>query len=295
MRHSRSVVSLTASALLVAGLLAGCADRPGAQEPDEPGAPPAATGSATAPADPSALIGIWTLADAGADSGKILRLAAGDLRLWRSCGSLMGSWRADAAGLFIADVHGSSGCPLSADPTPDWLRRVTAFRADGDDRLLLDAQGQPVARLAPGGKPPQDPNLASSEAEPPKVTDEIRQAFAPAAPLPAGLAAADRQRLLGRWEPAQGRAGSPKPAYLEFTDDGAWRGSDGCNGQGGRWVAGDQGALLATSGPSTLIGCDNVPIAGWIADARRAGLDGQALVLVDAQGEELGRLRPAKR
>jgi hypothetical protein len=37
--------------------------------------------------------------------------------------------------------------------------------------------------------------------------------------------------------------------------------------------------------------CDNVPISGWLAEARRAGLDGAELVLFDGAGKELGRLR----
>jgi hypothetical protein len=45
------------------------------------------------------------------------------------------------------------------------------------------------------------------------------------------------------------------------------------------------------SGPSTLIGCDNVPVGGWMTRARRAGLDGRTLVLLDAQGNPISRLQ----
>lgn len=59
---------------------------------------------------------------------------------------------------------------------------------------------------------------------------------------------------------------------------------------GGGWVVGPVGTLLATSGVSTLIGCDNVPVGDWLSSARRAGFDGATLVLLDQHATELGRL-----
>ncbi|WP_319460259.1 hypothetical protein [Micromonospora sp. RTP1Z1] len=100
--------------------------------------------------------------------------------------------------------------------------------------MLLDGGGKLVARLLPGAKPTAGPNLAASEVAPPEVTDEVRRQFAPAAALSAMLTPADGNRLVGRWVPAPG----PETAYAEFRADGEWRGSDGCNGQAGRWIAG---------------------------------------------------------
>jgi hypothetical protein len=234
---------------------------------------------------------MWTLADAGSDSGGVLRLAPDRVRLWRTCGSVAGTWLADTTGLFVADIHEASGCDLPPEATPDWLRRTVTFRVDGDGAVLLDERGGRTARLRPGGKPAQDPNLDSSEAQPPTVTDQARQRFAPSAPLPARLRAVVRDDLTGRWQPAEGNGGGPKPPFLEFTADGGWRGSDGCNGTGGRWVSGAGGTLLATSGPTTLMLCPGVPVGGWLNDTRRAGLDGDDLVLVGGDGEPVGRLR----
>jgi hypothetical protein len=39
---------------------------------------------------------------------------------------------------------------------------------------------------------------------------------------------------------------------------------------------------------------DNVPIDQWLTMARRAGLDGNVLVLLNAHGDETGRLSPTK-
>ena len=125
--------------------------------------------------------------------------------------------------------------------------------------------------------------IAQSELAPPRVTVKTRQAYTPAAPLPAALTPVTREKLLGRWVPVDGPTGAGQPPFLEFIADGRWRGSDGCNGQSGRWVAGQDGALLGTTGLSTLIGCDNVPISGWIGQARRAGFDHHVTKPVDPQ------------
>lgn len=107
----------------------------------------------------------------------------------------------------------------------------------------------------------------------------------PGAADPRPAAAAD---LLGRWYPADGTAQGR--AFAEFAADGGWRGSDGCNGQRGTWQLGPDGALTGTAGPSTLIACENVPIARWIATAAGVRIDGEALVFTDAGGAELARM-----
>jgi heat shock protein HslJ len=94
--------------------------------------------------------------------------------------------------------------------------------------------------------------------------------------------------LVGRWLPADGRADGR--AFVELEPDGHWTGSDGCNRTKGTWQGGPDGRFAATSGPSTMIGCENVPIATWLADAARADVDGETLVLRDATGAETGRL-----
>ncbi|HLU56054.1 MAG TPA: META domain-containing protein [Pseudonocardia sp.] len=94
--------------------------------------------------------------------------------------------------------------------------------------------------------------------------------------------------LVGRWLPADGAAAGR--AFVEFAADGTWTGSDGCNRTRGTWELGPDGGFAATAGPSTMIGCENVPIARWLADAARAEFDGATLVLRDAGGAETGRL-----
>ena len=101
-------------------------------------------------------------------------------------------------------------------------------------------------------------------------------------------AAPDGPDLVGTWLPADGQAGGR--AYAALAADGTWTGSDGCNALKGTWQGGPDGAFAATSGPSTKIGCENVPIAHWLAGATQAERDGDTLVLRDATGAETGRL-----
>ncbi|WP_433346337.1 META domain-containing protein [Micromonospora sp. CA-111912] len=280
-------------------LLTGCDGQTGPGAADL-GPGPAANES-SGPSVPEGLIGSWTIADlADPGVGTILRLADHELYLVGSrCGILHGSWRADPDGNFLAEVNstvsaadeGTPDCKRVSQDTPGWLRRVTTYRIDGSGQpVLLDNLAQPVARLLPGATPTAGPGMAASLLEPPTVTDEARRALAPAAALPPTLNPADQHRLTGRWTPTVGH----REAYLEFTADGEWRGSDGCNRGGGRWITATGGTLLATTGPVTAINCpDHVPVWSWLGATRRAGLDGEVLVLLDAQGREAGRLRPA--
>ena len=137
---------------------------------------------------------------------------------------------------------------------------------------------------------PVGPDIAESEAEPPVVTDELRREFAPAAPVPAALRPAQPAQLVGRWFPADGGSAAPRQPFAELLADGRWSGSDGCNGQGGRWIAGAGGSLLAVAGPQTLIGCTGADVGGWLSNAPRAGFDGELLVLLNPAGKEVARL-----
>jgi hypothetical protein len=258
------------------------------------GAPtPSATGTPAAAHDPLALIGSWQLTGADSEPGGVLRLSDRDLTLFRPCGQLLGSWRADTNGLFVGYVHGFRGCPLPPDgqeATPAWLRVAVGFRVDGRARELLDANRTIVARLLPGGALSADPG--STRTAPPVVTDQARRDFAPAAPLPSGLVPASRDRLIGRWV-ADTPGGQRQQPYVELYSDGHYQGFDGCNSAQGRWAAGPGGALLAASGLSTLIGCSNVDVPRWFSGARRAAIDGGVLVRLDVTGAELGRLQRA--
>ncbi len=285
----------------VVAVLAGCGSAPvvngspGASGPSRSPGPPEASASATS--DPVALVGSWIVSDAqGAAPGTVLRLGD-DLSLWGRCGYLAGSWRANDHGLFAGTVFGGDPSCVTGNtiPSPVWLESAAGFAADGAGLSLLDAHGTVVARLHPGGHPTPGSNLLPSLADPPVVTDQLRAALAPAAPLPSGLRRAMRTELVGSWvsalpRPSSGLSHHTTPG-VRLKADGTYSGTDGCNGSTGRWNASNDGSVIATSGMSTLIGCDNVNVDQWLASAAWAAFDGAVLVLVDAQGAETGRLR----
>lgn len=281
---------------VVALLLSGCASQPPASAPSPPSAtdPAAETTAPTEPPDalrPVGLIGLWRVEGVNEEPGAILRLDVRDVSLWRECGTVWGDWRADHSGLFVAYMYAWSGaCGDADEAVPAWLHEVAGFRVDGEVTLLIDATGATVARLLHGERPEVPDTVSEQEAERPRVTAETRAALKPAAALPQDLTPAGEDELSGRWVPVRHAAG-PDPAFVEFNTDGTWQGSDGCNAQGGRWAAGPDGALLATTGGSTLIGCNNIDIGSWLADAARAGLDGDELALLDTDGDVTGQLR----
>ena len=288
---------LFALALVTVALVTGCAAGSGGESRTDTAPQPSAAPPTTPeePPDESRaieLVGLWRVSGAAGESDKTwLRLEAGQFQLWRDCGMITGSWNAGKR-VFLAAVNGASGgCVGSAPPEIPWLGAVTAYEPDEAGWQLTDESGAVMASLAIDGAPEPIDTADESYAEPPVIDDAVRAAFQPGASLPEPLVPATAAELHGRWNPVDAPAASK--AMVEFRDSGTWGGSDGCNSSGGRWAVEGEGEFFATSGPSTLIGCDNVPVPEWVALARLAGFDGTELVLLDVGGGELGRLHPA--
>ena len=238
---------------------------------------------------------------AGENPDTILRLGDG-LSLWHRCDELFGPWQADAEGGFLGTTDGSSyecaGPKVTAPPkpstpptpgTPAWLEQAAAWRADGNDRVLLDEHGAVVARLIPSGEPSKRHIVAHELYAKPMLDAALQRRLAPAAPLPANLTPATAANLVADSKPAT--TGQNAKQYLKIKADGSWERSDGCNIQGGRWALDGPGTLLTIGGGSTMIGCAGQDTAPGFADARHAGFDGTTLVLTDAEGKEVGRLQ----
>ena len=266
---------------------------PSTSSPSPAGAPsPEASPSPapTGPADPLALVGRWHVEAPGVAPGTALVLGE-DLAVFLPCGVLDGSWEADAQqGLFIASSFGGDSTCFSgqASPTPAWLTAARGFAVEGNRRLLLDADGRGIVRLRPGARPTVGPNRSANAAAEPAVTPELRARLADPAPLPREARPVTAEQLQRRWVPVDVQ--NPK-VHLVFREGGDYTGSDGCNGEGGRYALGGDGRLIATGGPSTAIGCDGAPVGAWADGAARAGLVGDQLVLYDRAAEVLGRLR----
>ncbi|WP_157437305.1 hypothetical protein [Actinoplanes subtropicus] len=275
--------------------LAACA----APRSDAPGPSGSAPVTRLGHQRPSDLVGLWRVQARGEEAGAILRLGQ-DLSIWRRCDDLFGEWAADAAGGFLGETNGYSyecgGPKVTAPPKPefptpapaDWLLRAVAYRVDGANRLLLDDQGGIVARLTPSGEPSARHVVVPELYARPVLDDALRRQLAPAPALPAKLRPATAGELVGTWRPAV--AGANPRQYVTIKADRSWEASDGCNGQEGRWIVDEPGAVLTIGGGSTAVGCAGQDKAPRFGLARGAGFDGTTLVLIDAQGKEVGRL-----
>ncbi len=265
-------------------LLAGCASEPPID--DLPPAEPPLFGESAA----IDLVNLWRVTDAAGEADETwLRLDAHEFQLWRDCGVVAGSWAATDT-LFLGGVWGAMGGNCAADgiPTVDWLDEVTGYAKTASGYELLAADGSIVASLSIDGAPEPIPTMAEYFAEPPELTEEVYSHFRSPVPLGADFEPATTDALAGRWVPVED---SPTDPHVEFSADGTWLGSDGCNGGSGRWAVSDSGEFLATSGPSTLMWCEGAPVPSWVAQASAAGFDADGLLhLFDASGAELGVL-----
>lgn len=255
----------------------------GTTEPVEPTGPHSA---------PRGLVGLWQVSRAGEPAGTVLRLSADQLSLVRPCGVLSGDWAADTDGTLLTHVtDGPAACRTGTELTPGWLVPPGGVKPDGKGGWLVnDREGTVVAQLTRTRDVTLPPGADQGLATPPTLDADAERRLAPAVPLPTGLEAATSRSIAGAWGPAKATSKSGQPATLQLQDSGEWVGTDGCNTTKGRWTTGSDGRVLVTGGASTMIGCDNVPLPLWWQDAARAGLDGEQLVLLDAQGKEIARL-----
>lgn len=236
------------------------------------------------------LVNLWRVSGAeGEGDATWLRLDSQEFQLWGDCGVFFGSWSATNT-LFLADVvDATDGCASNERPAVEWLESVTGFGSGVNGYDLLAADGNVVASLSVDGAPQPIPAVEDALTHRPEVTDEVRRLFSASATLPDAVSPVATDALPGRWVPTTPIESSDPFALFEA--GGVWSGSDGCNGNGGRWAVSDSGEFLATVGPSTLMYCEGAAIPFWLAHARSAGTIAEgALVFFDTEGAELGRL-----
>ena len=237
--------------------------------------------------DPIELVGLWRVRDAAGEGDSTWLRLAGGFMLWNDCGVAGGSWKArDDA--FLAEINTGHGgdCAFGEEFPADWLTDATGYGYIDGELALLDAAGERLARLTIDGNPPTSENFIDEYTEQPDVDEAREYINSEVEPLPAG--ALPVESLVGRWLPTDA-TGDTDP-FLEFRADGTYSGSDGCNGVGGRWAAGSNGALLATLGGTTQMGCDGSNVPQLISQATTVGKVGDELTLYDADGAVLGAL-----
>lgn len=238
--------------------------------------------------------------------GTVMKLTADrELFVFSDCGAPFGFWRAVPSGVMNAVLMVSApDCPAVAGDdewersTPQWLRSVSAFRASGSKRLLLDGSGRTVAELSPTDTAP-GPAIAGERVPPDPPTAEDAAHLDASAPAPAGLRAAVPADLTGRWIPASAATSSTraatagpsgKEAFVQFGANRSVHLFDGCNWSRGRWTMGASGGFASVLYLSYVLACANAPIADWVQNAAWASFHGADLVLTDGSGARLGVL-----
>jgi len=290
----RALGASAAVALGVTALGAGPAllDRAAPDESPAASAPAAGRGAPQSDLRPSRLVGSWRVSGGGETPSAVLRLSPRRLTLRQPCGKMSGVWSAGPDGVFAAQIgSGSGGClrgMSSFTSAPGhWLADVIRFRADGERRILVDAQDRPVATLLP-----VESGSASLPAESSAEDGDVMDVVS-ALPGP-GLQPVAPEQVAGRWVPV----GEPRGtrAFLRLADDRSWKASHSCTGTGGLWSAGELGRIEAVGAYAIpLVGClqPATSVSDWLLEADRLALDGDVLVLLDAAGNPIGRLERA--
>lgn len=221
------------------------------------------------------MVGAWSVTYPADFVGSTIEIGAKIYTANLPCGQIQGDWAA-LDGAFAAIVWGGNGCPPEEDQAP-WLFGATSIELDNGSWRLKDANGNLVATLIPDLEwtPSEFDNTPS-----PEVWADLSNPVS----LPSTLTPGS---IVGEWASlSSGRAST-----VEFSDDGTWRGTDGCNDGSGRWKALANGRLLIVA-PSIMLalGCAGGLAEEWLGSARLAGFDGDELVLLDSAGNELDRL-----
>lgn len=92
------------------------------------------------------------------------------------------------------------------------------------------------------------------------------------------------QSAVGTWGNPAGEWGVP---FLKLSEDGKLAGYDGCNRMFGSWTKTEGGAEFGLMG-ATKMACQDVDT--WLERAHTARVEGDALIVLNADGAEIGRL-----
>lgn len=259
-------------ACLVAALVVGI----GLATRDEP-APAAASPDAPAVQDVGVLQGSWDvdLPDPRADDADLrLELSGrGGTISQAGCGATL-VWGAHSDGLLLVDATGQTavgGCDGPAQQ--GWIEGAEGFVVLDPDRVELVSRGGGLAASLV---------RAEGTARPVGPQDGV-------APLAEGLDAPTSAQLEGRWV----RIGEPEH-WFTFAD-GRWATSpDGCNTSQGAFVLSSSGGVLRSQVMETTLAECGDTLPGWpVTGIERLGLDGDVLVLLDADGDVLLRMARA--
>lgn len=98
-----------------------------------------------------------------------------------------------------------------------------------------------------------------------------------------GDAASPVDSVVGTW----GSMADNEP-HLSFEEGGTVTGSDGCNQLAGNWFEHQDGRIVTDDLLTTLMECEGVDT--WLSGIALVDVEGDRLVVMDADGEEIGTL-----
>ncbi|MFC6236282.1 hypothetical protein [Longivirga aurantiaca] len=297
----------TLAAIALLATSCGTETAPGADGSGTAGGSASSAPASAAPSpsdlDVASLVGTWSVSADGAPPGLLVTISPGEVTVWQDCGAVGLSWRASTSGMFAAALGSWAGeCGTPARPDAAWLEAVAGWQPEGTGIRLVDPSGAESATLEPAAPPTVKAYAGIRVPDQASLTDEMRRALNATPSMGAGVSrAATRELLVGAWvavppatAPADSGALDRETPGFTLAEDGLWKGTDGCNGGGGRWNADAEGRIIATSGNSTLVGCNNIDAPRWLGGAWLAGFTSDGtLVLYDYEGAELGRLTRA--
>lgn len=287
---------LAGVALVAALALSACGGAPGASES---GSAPSATTAAPVPAPSTTaaaaqlMNGFWRVRDAaGEPADSWLRLTPLSATLFRPGGRIDGALAVQGDHL-LADQSGWS-MSLGDDHEAPWLAAADRVQRDGAGWVLLDVEGDPVARLVRDGRPAKSTQYETE----PNGLDGNPSRLRAAVPGD-GVIDAPASTLVGAWH-----LDGHREAAVAFRADGTWSATTSCesgtgaNGGGGRYRVLPGGLLLTTQYASTAMGCSDpaepvsadAPAVLGAGEARSFLVAGERLTLFDAKGAAIGSL-----
>ena len=256
--------------VLIVGALASCAS----PKPEPPTA--------------AELFGTWTVTSPSGDQGMV-SLDDEGLVAWKDACTGEAEW-ATLEGAFVGRSRYFNGrCWEIRDNGPTWLGSVVEVTAADDGWALRDASGTVTARLTAATDPGEVPSRfpVAPWDEPLPTTTELSS---PPVPLPPGLSDAG---VSGDWIVDVAYDDTLTLAGTTWTMHSPYDATrDYCTAREGHWVNLGAGRVLTSPASAGDVSCTG-PEGLWMAQTRLAGLDGDELVLLDRDGNELKRLLPA--
>ncbi len=214
------------------------------------------SGSGAAPkgtVHPGSLVGVWTLAEKFGTSEQPFIAFVQD-NTWSAsdgCNRVRGTWKVASDGALTTTSGPSTLMSCEGAQLPLTLAQATHVKVAGDKITIMSLRNATATTLV-------------------RTTDRT---------------VGPQGRPIGYWTETR-TSSSP---YFNFSTDGTYSGSDGCNRLFGTWASTPDEAVTLSHGAITLTHCDGVD--DWLNRAALGRVKAGLMTLQDAGGNVLGQLR----